>query len=252
MNKYVEDYLKGRDIKDYSPGYSASATLCVDDKVFLKTDINGELYHEYLGLKLLNNNGLAPRPIMYISDDKDYLFTEKQEGELAYEKYHGDELIQFLGRTMRDFHGRQLSLEGLEINEQRAIMGKTAAMLAYAKHNYRHGIYNPDMLTLFGKGTPDDVYAYIRDHIGDLVDDTIIHGDMNARNVFVVGDSYRFIDPYELGFTDHHIDLALLILAISIHTGEDAEEKLLNAYGTDHIDEKRLHLCKQISTFFYQ
>ena len=253
MNKQIEEYLKDKIIQEYTPGYSDSKTFCINNKIFMKTDKLGELYNEYISLKLYHKYALAPKPLKYLSLEQDYLFIEKIYEETAFNKLSGDSLITFIGTKLRDFHEQNFSLESLTQQEKMIFLNKTKHILEYIKQNYNKNIYNKYIFDCFNETNIDEIYKYIINNQSILENDTIIHGDFNARNIFITNNnSYKVIDTGETGLTDRHIDIAFAIFALNHQTTEqNIETKLLNAYGYDKINEKRLKLCKKISILYY-
>lgn len=253
MNNQIKEYLKDKKIEEFTPGFSDSKTYCIDNKIFFKIDKKGELYNEYISLKLLHDNGLSPKPLKYLSLDEDYLFIEKLYSETVFNKLFGDELITFMGKSLRNFHEKKISFDCLTTSEKKIFFEKTRFILEYIKQNYYKNLYNRNIFNFFNEQNIDDVFNYIINNKSNLKEDTIIHGDFNARNVFVdLNNLYKVIDTGELGFTDRHIDIAFAIFALNLQTKEDdVESKFLDAYGNDKICEKRLDLCKKISILYY-
>lgn len=238
--EYLEELMKDKDLYDFSRHLGVTTVLALShnqdesDLCIKISDIPCSLNRNFVITNLLSKYNVAPRVIKYISTDKDYLVTEKPNGDMAVNVYTDfRSLARFMGNSLRQFHNINWIIADMTMQEREMLNSKTDAMK-----------------------------KYLSEHEQDYVkNDVLIHGDFNPRNVFTSnGELTSVIDVADTCFGDRHYDIYFSMWTVELHFGIIGNEELvsecerifLDSYGRDKIDESRMEICKKLACMYWQ
>lgn len=233
------DILKDARLYDSSCSPEAQVVYIEKDNgYFLKCAPRGMLKKEAVMGDFFHQKGLSPAVLSYLSEEKDWLLTERARGEDAtHALYLSDprRLSATMGELLRALH--ELPYADCPVADH------TTAYLSYAKERCAKGFFDGD---LFGehshfKSAADAARLLEREgHI--LKRDTLLHGDYCLPNILF--DDWRFsalIDLGNGGVGDRHIDLFWGAWTLNFNLGTDLyRDRFFDAYGRDLISKDAL------------
>jgi len=214
---------------------------------FLKSAPKGSLEREAAMTRYFYEKGLAADVLAYISNERDWLLTEKIHGDdCTAEKYleQPERLAQTLGERLALLHGldytdcpiqnhTKLYLEKMEYNKR--------------SDNYDKGPF-PDS---FGYASAEEAWAIVESHGHLLKTDTLLHGDYCLPNVIL--DDWRFngfIDLDNGGVGDRHVDVFWGAWTLWFNLKTDKyRQRFFDAYGREKIDEEVLRVVAACEVF---
>lgn len=250
-NEYPEEvqrFLRG--CKLYDSSCSPQAKVLFADKdcgYFIKKSAKGSLEKEYLMTEYFNSLGLTCKVISYISNDFDYLVTEKIRGnDCIYDKYLENP------KKLCDVIAENLALLHLKSAKNCPIQNHTENYLNTAFHNFETGNYDKSQFPdSFGYKSEKDAIAVIQKNKHLLKTDTLLHGDYCLPNIIL--DNWKFsgfIDLGNGGIGDKHVDIfwGIWTLFYNLKTDKYAT-RFIDAYGKDKIDYEILRLIAAIEVF---
>ncbi|MDR2569199.1 MAG: aminoglycoside 3'-phosphotransferase [Oscillospiraceae bacterium] len=214
---------------------------------FLKSAPKGSLEREATMTRYFHNKGLAADVLTYISNEHDWLLTEKIYGDdCTAAKYleQPERLAETLGERLALLH----SLDYADC----PVQDHTKRYLEKMECNKRSDIYDkshfPDS---FGYASAKEAWAVVVNHNHLLKTDTLLHGDYCLPNVIL--DDWRlsgFIDLDNSGVGDRHVDIfwGAWTLWFNLKT-EKYRQRFFDAYGRERIDEEVLRVVAACEVF---
>ena len=245
--------LKIRALADGAAVYDSSSSpearvyfIDRDGGYYLKIGEVGSLAREARMTDYFHSIGLGVKVVAYVSDERDYMLTERAAGEdLTHSEYLGEplRLAQTMGKLLRELHGR--SHDGCPVI-------RTTEYLATVETNYKKGIFDT---SLFGDRqtfcSADEAYAFVVENASRLRIDTLIHGDFCLPNIMLDGWRFsKYIDVGCGGIGDRHIDLFWGAWTLNFNLGTDEyRDAFLDAYGREMIDPVALRVIEAAECF---
>ena len=234
----------------YDSSCSPNARVIFVDKdngYFLKSAQKGKLERQAFMTQYFHSKGLSTNMLAYISDDKDWLLTEK---------IHGDDCIsaRYLEQPKRlcDTLAQRLSLLHSIDFADCPNQSHTEWLLTTAEQNKNTGEYNKDDFPdSFGYANAEEAWAVVEAQGHLLKSDTLLHGDYCLPNIILNDWKFAgFIDLDNAGVGDKHVDVfwAIWSLFYNLHT-HDYRERFIDAYGRDKIDEDILRVVAAVEVF---
>ncbi len=193
--------------KLFDSSCSPKAQVLFTDKeqgFFIKSAAKDTLAREAELTRWFHSKGLSTAVITYISDEKDWLVTEKVPGDdCTAAKYleKPERLCDTLTELLAILHSTDF--EGCPI------INHTERYIAKATQNHRAGIYDR---TLFpdnwGCHSAEEAFDIIEKNGSLLRTDTLLHGDYCLPNIILDNWHFNgFIDLDSGGVGDRHVDL---------------------------------------------
>jgi kanamycin kinase len=218
-----------------------------DSGYFLKSAPKGSLEREAAMTRCFHGKGLAADVLTYISDERDWLLTEKIKGDdCTAAKYleQPERLAEILG-------GRLALLHSLDYADC-PIQNHTERYLERVEYNKRSDIYDkshfPDS---FGYRGAEEAWAVVESHGHLLKTDTLLHGDYCLPNVIL--DDWRFsgfIDLDNGGVGDRHVDVFWGAWTLWFNLKTDKyRQRFFDAYGREKIDDEMLRVVAACEVF---
>lgn len=251
----IEDYpielhpfISGATLYDSSCSPNANVVFIdKDGGYFLKSAKKGALKREKTMMKFFNGKGLSSKVLAYISDECDWLLTEKTPGEdCTHVKYleQPERLCDLLAERLYALHND--SFDGCPE------MNHTKHYLETAAHNKRSGTFDksnfPDS---FGYKNAEDAWAVVTEYGHLLKTDTLLHGDYCLPNIIL--DDWKFsgfIDLDSSGVGDRHVDLFWGAWSLFWNLKTDKyRDRFFDAYGRSLIDEEMLRIVSAVEVF---
>lgn len=255
ININLKDYpsqlhwlLKDATVYDSSSSPQAKV-LFVDREngYFIKKACKNSLKREYDMTKWFNKIGLTAKVLHYISEENDFMVTEKIKGDDCISPQYlnqPERLCDTLAECLVRLHSLHFS--------DCPIQNHTQLYLTKAEENYRTGNYDkshfPDS---FGYTCEKEAWGYIEKYKHLLKTDTLLHGDYCLPNIIL--DNWQFsgfIDLDNAGVGDKHVDIfwAIWTLEYNLKTDKYAE-RFLKAYGYEKVNHNILKLIAAIEVF---
>lgn len=231
--KAIQFFLKNS--KTYDSSCSDLAKVIYSESgCFLKISPKGTLKNEAIETEYMNSLGLSPKVLTYVSEDKDYLITEKIQGFDCVSPLYMDnpkKLCDTLAQTLKMLHSIDYS--------NCPIQNHTDNYLKLVEQNYASGNYDkshfPDS---FGYSSAEEAYKVVKAHSHFLQTNTLLHGDYCLPNIILNDWKFSgFIDVGNGGVGDKHVDLfwGLWTLQFNLKTNKYFS-RFIDAYGRNSID----------------
>ncbi|MCL2188019.1 MAG: aminoglycoside 3'-phosphotransferase [Defluviitaleaceae bacterium] len=218
-----------------------------DNGYFLKIGSQGALTRQAEHMRYFHKKDLTARVLSYISEEMDYLLTEKIHGDdCTAEKYlaRPEKLCDLLAEQLLRLHAMDFS--------DCPTQNHTAWYLAKTGENYRNGTYNKDDFPdSFGYKNEAEAWAVVQANRNILQNTALIHGDYCLPNVMLNDWHFAgFIDLDNAGVGDSHVDIfwAIWSLRFNLHT-DNYRQRFIDAYGRSKIDEEKLHIIAAMEVF---
>ena len=241
-------YLK--DAQIYDSSCSRAAKVLFIDKgcgYYLKSAEKGALEREALMDRYFCKKGLGTKVCAYLSDDQDWLLTERVLGEDCCDPAYMAEperLCDLYGTILRTLH----ETDGSDC----PIQNRTEEYLQTVQRNYEAGLFDADYLPKDVRfPDADSAYRFAMEHASLLKTDTLIHGDYCLPNVMLNQWNFSsFIDLGNGGLADRHIDLFWGVWTLNYNFKTDRyRDRFLDAYGRDKVDETLLRAVGAMECF---
>ena len=215
--------------------------------LFLKRAPKGDLEREALLTRYFHSKGLAANVVSYLSEECDWLLTERVKGEdCTHEEYlkNPTRLCDLYAQILRNLH---------ETNAQDCPVPKRMdAYFALAEKNYLAGQSD---LSFFcpacEKVTVEDAWCLVEKNRDFFQNDTLLHGDFCLPNIML--DNWRFsgfIDLGNAGVGDRHVDLFWGAWTLAFNLGTDAyRNRFFDAYGRDRIELEKIEIISAAEVF---
>ena len=218
-----------------------------DNGYFLKSAPKGKLEREATMTQYFHGKGLSANVLMYLSDEQDWLLTEKIHGDdCAMSKY-----LEQPKRLCDTLAERLVFLHSLDYSDC-PMQNYVTWYLDSAIQNKISDKYNKDDFPdSFGYANAEEAWAVVEAKGHRLKNDTLLHGDYCLPNIILNDwDFAGFIDLGDSGIGDKHIDVFWFIwsLFFNLHTHK-YRERFIDAYGREKIDEDMLDVVAAIEVF---
>lgn len=251
LNEYPNfllPYLKDAEIYDSSCSKQAKVIFIDKDQgYYLKSAEKGSLKREAIMDRYFYQKGFGAAVCAYLSADRDWLLTERAEGEDCCDPLYmaePEQLCVLYAKTLRMLH----ETDGSDC----PIQDRTAEYLQTVERNYKAGIFDTDYLPKEAQfADAESAYRFAMEHAHLLKRDTLIHGDYCLPNVLLHNWKFsKFIDLGNGGIADRHIDLFWGIWTLNFNFKTDKFRDLfLDAYGRDKIDESLFRVIGAMECF---
>jgi kanamycin kinase len=218
-----------------------------DNGYFLKTSAKGSLKKEAEMTKYFHGKGLSAAVISYISSDKDYLLTEKIQGEdCTTAKYleQPERLCDIIAERLAILHSLDFS--------DCPIQNYTEEYISRSKSNYKKGYYNRELFPdNWGYESAEKAIEVVNKKGHLLKSDTLLHGDYCLPNIILNDWNFSgFIDLDSGGVGDKNLDIfwGIWTLFFNLKTNK-YRERFIDAYGRENVDEERLRVIAACEVF---
>lgn len=214
---------------------------------FLKSAKKGTLADEAVMTRFFHSRGLAAKVLYYISEEKDYLLTEKINGDdCTAAKYLDvpERLCDILAERLALLHS--VDCTGCPVHNQ------TERYLNRVIYNYENELYDkthfPDN---WGFSNADEAWVVVESCSSLLQTDTLLHGDYCLPNIILNNWEFSgFIDLGNSGAGDRYVDLFWALWSLSYNLKTDKYRKrFLDAYGLKNFDEEKMRLISAAEVF---
>lgn len=218
-----------------------------DGGYYLKRSPKGTLYREAAMTRYFHQLGLAAQVLKYLSDEEDWLLTERVPGEDCTDPLYLEDprrLCDVMAACL--YHLHHLPTKDCPVPN------RTADYLATARRNHAAGVWDGTLFPVgWGYATPQEAWHMVETHGDSLAADTLIHGDFCLPNIIL--DRWRFsgfIDLDGAGVGDRHVDLfwGAWTLVYNLKTDKYCD-RFLDAYGREYIDADRLRVVAAAEAF---
>ena len=196
--------------------------------------------------EFFHKKGLGANVIDYFSDDKDWLLTERVEGEdCTYAEYLSDpkRLCDIIANRLRELH---------ELDHSDCPIDHTREYLATVDANYQTENYDTSLFPdNWGYSSAEEAYKVIEESRHMFKTDTLLHGDYCLPNIMLKDWRFSgFIDLGNGGVGDRHVDLfwGAWTLFFNLKTDE-YRDRFFDAYGRDRIDQDMLRVVAAAEVF---
>lgn len=250
ISKFPQEFhsiLNGSQIFDSSCSSQAKVYF-VDNSCgyFIKTAKKGVLEREALMTRFFNRFGFSAKPIAYVSNEQDYLVTEKITGDDCIT----DKYLRQPQRLCDKIAESLIILHSLDILD--CPISHTGIYLQTAEQSYISNSYNKEHFPdSFGYTSAQEAWGVVQSRKRLLKSDTLLHGDYCLPNIILNNWKLSgFVDLSNSGVGDRHVDIfwALWSLAFNLKTNK-FRERFFDAYGHNKIDEEMLRLIAAIEVF---
>ena len=250
MSLYPEEFhalMRNAKLYDYS--FSAAARVILIDKdggYFLKSAPKGKLEQQAKMTRYFHSKGLTAEMLAYLSDEQDWLLTEKVRGDNGISKKYLEQpkrLCDIFAERLAILHG--MDYAGCPVENH------TELFLTSAEYGRRNGCFDKEISKEFGYETAEQAWDVVCKHIHLLRNDTLLHGDYCLPNIML--DNWRFsgfVDLDTAGVGDRHVDLfwGTWTLCYNLKTHQ-YYDRFLDAYGRSRVDEDMLRIIAAAEVF---
>ena len=244
----LRPFLVGADIYDSSCSPEAKVIFIDKDRgYYLKSAKQGTLKREAEMTAFFCSKGLGTEVLEYLSLDKDWMLTERVEGEDCTHRQYLDDpkrLCDLTATLLRELH--ETDFEGCPVPD------RTAEYLATAEQNYKNGVYDASLFPdNWGYSSAEEAWRVIAENGHLLKADTLLHGDYCLPNIMLNDWKLsKFIDVDHGGVGDRHIDLfwGAWSLFFNLKTDE-YRERFFDAYGRDAFEPDMIRVIAAAEVF---
>jgi len=241
----LHPFFNSADIYDSSSSPEARVYFIdKDGGYYLKAAEKGALSREALLTRYFHSKNLATEVLAYISEERDFMLTERVRGEdMTCAQYLAEpkKLCELSASLLRELHETDFS--ACPVNDH------TARYLETAKANRAKMLFDLSFAPQFK--TADEAWNFLQNNAHLLKNEVLLHGDYCLPNVML--DDWRFagfIDLGNGGVGDRHVDLFWGAWTLLFNLGTDAyRERFFDAYGRDKIEEEKLRLVAAAEIF---
>jgi kanamycin kinase len=240
------EYIK--DAKIYDSSCSKDARVFFIDgkeKLFIKKSAKGTLEKEYIMTEYFNKFSLAPKVIKYISNEFDWLITQKVYGKDATHMIDQPlKLCDLWAETLYALHCTKAT--------NCPVPERTNEYISFAEQNYFAGQFDASLFPdNWGYTSSEDAWHEIQRNKSALKNDTLIHGDYCLPNV--IFDNWKFVSHIDLGnagIGDKHIDLFWGVWTLNFNLKTDKyTDRFLDIYGKNNFNKEFLKLIAACEVF---
>ncbi|MDR0883040.1 MAG: aminoglycoside 3'-phosphotransferase [Oscillospiraceae bacterium] len=244
----IQPFVTG--VKLFDSSCSPEAQVLFADKeqgFFIKSSVKGALEREADLTRWFHGKGLSAAVIAYVSDEKDWLVTEKVPGDdCIAAKYleQPERLCDTLAERLALLHSTDFA--GCPVQN------RTAQYIAKAKQNYHAGICDASLFPdNWGYTSAEEAFSVIGKSSSLLKTDTLLHGDYCLPNIILDNWNFSgFIDVDGGGVGDRHVDLfwGIWTLFFNLKTNQ-YRQRFIDCYGRDKVDEEYLRIVAACEVF---
>ena len=227
--------LSGADIYDSSCSPEARVLYIDKDRgYFLKCAAKGTLKREAVLADYFHKKQLTAPVLGYISNEKDWLLTERVPGEDATFQVYLDDpkrLAVKSGEILRALH--ELDFSDCPISD------RMSEYYSLVDENYAKGIFDPSFSVF---PSAEKAYKFAKEGKSLMKNEVLLHGDYCLPNFLMKDWKFTgFIDLGNAGVGDRHIDLfwGAWTLNFNLKTNKYIDT-FLSAYGNDKIIGEKL------------
>lgn len=234
----------------YDSSCSVNARVIFIDKdggYFLKSADKGMLENEAKMTRYFHSKGLSANVFSYISEENDWLLTEKIQGDdCIAAKYleQPERLCDMLAELLVRLHSTDFT--------DCPVQNHTDQYIARASHNYFSGNFDKSLFPdNWGYKSVEDAWQVVEKNKHLLKTDTLLHGDYCLPNIILHGWEFGgYIDLGCSGVGDRHVDIfwAIWSLFFNLKT-EKYRERFIDAYGRFDIDEDLMRVIAAMEVF---
>lgn len=246
--KQLQEFLVNAKVYDSSSSKAAKVLyIDKDDGYFIKVSGKGSLLNESIMMRYFNSIGLSTNVLLYISEEEDFLVTEKTRGmdcTAAMYLRNPNRLCDAFAENLRKLHSIDFA--------KCPIKNHTEVYLATAEKNYATGNFDQSQFPdSFGYASAEQAYEEIMRHKHLLKNDTLLHGDYCLPNIILNDWKFSgFIDVGNGGIGDKHVDIFWAIWSLFFNLKTNAyRDRFIDAYGQNRIDKDILRLVAAIEVF---
>lgn len=235
-----------KDTTIYDSSCSPEARVIFIDKdngYFLKSAPKGMLKNEAILNGYFHSHGLSAAVLSYLSDESDWLLTERVRGEdCTFARYLDDpkRLCDTIATLLRQLHELDIA--------DCPVQNRTETYLETAARNYQNGIFD---VSFSPNNSAKEAWRTLEEGKHLLEQNTLLHGDYCLPNILL--DNWQFsgfIDLGNGGVGDRHIDLFWGAWTLQFNLKTDAyQERFFDAYGREKIDPERLRIVAAAEVF---
>ena len=233
-------YLENAQLFD-SSCFELAQTLFIDKEqgYFLKIAPKGSLADEALMTKYFHGKRLSASVDEYVSEDRDYLITERITGQDGTTKRYLDDpvkLCDVFSQSLRMLHETDAS--------DCPRLGRTTALYNKAERIYHANNNTTWLLDYMHISSVEEAYRLMKELIPLFCEDVLQHGDYCLPNILLNDFKFSgFIDVGYSGIGDRHFDIfwGIWTLQHNLHT-DRYTDRFLDGYGRDKVDMDRLKL----------
>ena len=240
--------IDGADVYDSSCSPEARVYFIDrDGGYYLKVSPKGTLKREAELDAYFHGKGLGARVLEYLSEDFDYLLTEKVCGEDCCDALY----LADPARLCDTVAGRLRALHELDFSDC-PVKNRTAEYLETVHENYKKGQYDLSYLPSHMRAMSiDEAYAFVKKNAHLLKADTLLHGDYCLPNIMLDGWCFSgFIDLGNGGVGDRHIDLFWGAWTLGFNLKTDKyRDRFFDAYGRDKVELEKIDLVSACEVF---
>ncbi len=234
------------DASIYDSSCSAEARVIFIDKdggYFLKSAPKGTLEKEAVLHRYFHQKGLTSPLLSYLSEEKDWLLSERVPGEDATHGIYLSNplrLAEAMGELLRSLHEKGFA--------DCPVQNRLESYFALAEENYQKSTFD---LSYGNFRSAEEAYKTLLAGKELLRCDTLLHGDFCLPNFMM--DNWRFtgfIDLGNGGVGDRHIDLFWGAWTLNYNLKTDAyRDRFFDAYGRERIEKDSLRAVMAAEVF---
>ncbi len=246
--KIFHPLFKNADVYDSSCSSEAKVVFVDrDGGYFLKCAPKGTLAIEAELTRFFHKKQLAADVLDYVSEEKDWLLTERLKGEdCTYRKYLDNpcRLCDTAAELLRRLHNADYT--GCPVAD------RCYSYYATAEKNYRNKNYDTSLFPdNWGYRSAEEAWQVICENRHLLRSDTLLHGDYCLPNI--IFDKWRFsgfVDLGSGGVGDRHIDLFWGAWTLFFNLKTDKyRERFFDAYGREKIEPDMFRVIAAFEVF---
>jgi kanamycin kinase len=244
----LQPLLSGAALYDSSGSPEASVIFIhKDGGCFLKSAPKDALAREAAMPRYFHSKGLAASVLAYISEEQDWLLTERILGD-------GCTAVKYLDQPEKlcDTLAQQLAIIHAMDFDGCPILNHTERYLAKAEYNKMNGVFDKNLFAdKCGWETAEEAWRVIESGSRLLQTDTLLHGDYCLPNIILDDWNFSgFIDLDNSGVGDRHVDLFWATWTLNFNLKTDKyRERFIDAYGRENVYEERLRVVAAIEAF---
>lgn len=238
------------DSKIYDSSCSPEARVYFINKdggFYLKKSPKGTLKTEVEVTRYFHSKGLGTAVLEYVSNENDWMLSERVNGEDCTHKMYLDEpekLCDTIAELLFKLHNTDFT--GCPIQNRLESYFNTV------EYNYTSGTYDksafPDS---FGYKSAEEAWRVVEAYKKYFKADTLLHGDYCLPNIMLDNWKFsKFIDLGNGGVGDKHIDIfwGVWTLQFNLNTNKYAT-RFIDAYGKNNIEPKMLRAVAACEVF---
>jgi len=244
----LHEYISGAALYDSS--CSREAEVIFIDKnggFYLKSAFKGALAREADMLRFFYSNGMSASVRAFISDERDWLLTERLPGCDGISECYLEK-----PERLCDVYAEQLTILHNTDHTGCPVSNHSERYINTALTNHRTGNYNSELFPdSWGYTSAEEALEVIERNGRLLRTDCLLHGDYCLPNIILDNWSFSgFVDVGGGGVGDRHVDLfwAQWTLTWNLKT-DKYNDRFIDAYGRGLVDDERLRVVAAIEVF---